>query len=184
VKRGRWRHIFGILGWAGLVALPLVLWAMSDYRPDSLVWLWPNGAALAIQNASGRLGLGYAHPDFTDDSEPRLTHVECEVLVEDNQPDYFGSDPLPPFRWLDPGFQHEKWRFQIATGHSGGTLFNLFVPYWAFSPFILAAIIWPFCGPLRRRYRAKHHLCLTCGYDLRASSDRCPECGSAIAAKV
>ena len=36
-------------------------------------------------------------------------------------------------------------------------------------------------GQARRRKRAREHCCLKCGYDLRASGERCPECGTAVA---
>jgi len=57
---------------------------------------------------------------------------------------------------------------------------SIIIPWYYLLPFVLIppALFLP--GRLRRRHRIKHNLCLTCGYDLRASRDKCPECGSPI----
>ena len=56
----------------------------------------------------------------------------------------------------------------------------LFVPYWFLLLLTATAPAWWWHSRRRRRRRLKDGLCHQCGYDLRASQDRCPECGTAI----
>jgi RNA polymerase subunit RPABC4/transcription elongation factor Spt4 len=54
------------------------------------------------------------------------------------------------------------------------------VPYWGI---VVGSIALPtiWVGRwLHRRRRRQFGLCLNCGYDLRATPDRCPECGKAV----
>jgi hypothetical protein len=44
----------------------------------------------------------------------------------------------------------------------------------------LAGLVGSACA----KRRLRHRLCPVCGYDLRASTDRCPECGTPIPGKV
>ena len=55
-------------------------------------------------------------------------------------------------------------------------------PYWALAAAAGLPAGLGFCRGLRRSRRIRRGLSPACGYDLRATPDRCPECGAAAAA--
>jgi lipopolysaccharide biosynthesis regulator YciM len=61
----------------------------------------------------------------------------------------------------------------------GGGLLSFLVQFLAI-PFILLGWLLDDLSPRRRRWKAQGR-CEACGYDLRASTIRCPECGRWIA---
>ena len=79
------------------------------------------------------------------------------------------------------GFEHTDIG-SVATPTRRLTI--LAIPYWslALPPLIPPAVA--LARARRRRRRLRDHRCLQCGYDLRATPDRCPECGRAIVAST
>ena len=61
-----------------------------------------------------------------------------------------------------------------------GSLWNLAVPYWFISGVALIPAAARLLRARRDRRRRRIGLCRRCGYDLRASTDRCPECGTIV----
>lgn len=82
--------------------------------------------------------------------------------------------PPGPLNFDRYGFDFETHRYGQRRDHT------LAIPLWF--PTIVAAIPVAFAvaGAFRHRRRVVLKLCLRCGYDLRASTDRCPECGTTI----
>jgi hypothetical protein len=57
-------------------------------------------------------------------------------------------------------------------------------PYWAVvPPLALLPAVWSWRA-VRRRRRSRQGMCQTCGYDLRATPERCPECGAVPSAQA
>jgi hypothetical protein len=58
----------------------------------------------------------------------------------------------------------------------------IIVPYWFLVLLTAVPTILAARRALRRRRWMRLGLCMVCGYDIRASTSQCPECGSAIPA--
>jgi predicted Zn-ribbon and HTH transcriptional regulator len=54
------------------------------------------------------------------------------------------------------------------------------IPHWLAGAVAALASLLAYFRATRRRPAAPGHLCRSCGYDIRASNSRCPECGTAI----
>jgi hypothetical protein len=87
---------------------------------------------------------------------------------------------VPPHNWLGFGAEEQ------VRGNRGrsDTYKQLALPVWLpLALTVVAPSAW-LALHLRRRRRRARNLCVHCGYDLRASPERCPECGTVPATTV
>ncbi len=100
--------------------------------------------------------------------------------LQDHQSWRSQHSPEVKFDWL--GFEA---RVAPVVGKRGdpvilGSAYSLTIPYGPLCAGSLMMPIFRLVTAIRARRRIPDGHCLTCGYDLRASQGRCPECGTAI----
>jgi hypothetical protein len=95
--------------------------------------------------------------------------------------DWYASTRENPFKLL-PETTYGFAMRHLSETKSNWSLYEFAVPI--AMPFLVSLVLPTITasGAIRRRDRRRQGRCANCGYDLRASSDRCPECGEAIPA--
>jgi hypothetical protein len=97
----------------------------------------------------------------------------------DSDPRDYASDFFVPVNdWTAWGFSFYSETAPIVAHSPTDRTFHLIMPFWALT---LILLILPFVWLLktyRRMMRTARNLCPRCAYDLRATPDRCPECGA------
>jgi hypothetical protein len=145
---------------------------------------------LLFHSYLGSLSIWYEHLEWIDSSAERLVQFDEAHpvrLVVSRIPTSFRGFSLY-FDLIKNDFLRDKVGFQLAAGTQPaavGTLrptryYGIRMPYWLIMAlFLLPAAAW-LHRHVRRRYRLRHGLCLSCGYDLRESPAKCPECGAKV----
>jgi hypothetical protein len=185
------RRLFTILSVLSLLVCiaVAVLWIRSYWTADYLVYAWRSSDdryeySMRLGSSCGGLGalsqrLKYAGPKeaaFLSDSPFGWR------LIQQHKPDhraYFYDDTRSFFARL--GLHLNTDSGPCMWGDYSETV--IAAPHWA----VLTVLAMPamLCAAKVqwKVSRPKIGLCPTCGYDLRATPDHCPQCGAPVAAK-
>lgn len=175
------RHVFTPAATLSLMACITagVLWVRSYSGSDIVHWEWTR-RELAIGTGRGLLFVEDARGDGnTYDPLAFTAHVQRPAVDLQIDPDLSGRlHGRLGFEYADSSGQRD-WIGLVR-------IRAVVVPLWfvVLATSILPARWWFVArGRKRRQSRERHGRCTRCGYDLRATPDRCPECGTPVAKK-
>ena len=179
---------------AAICLATVVLWVRGYWREDALTLRWQPSARSAfwydgtIYGGSGILGL--------DTSQYRIDKTRHPFEWEWSSLDAADvAYTRSASTWVEKiGFycfirteQQEQQDLQNSQGlfmrvNSGWA--RVEAPAWLFAAIFGSVPAWRLLVMRRERARKKGNLCEHCGYDLRATPAKCPECGRVVSSKI
>jgi hypothetical protein len=180
-----------------LAVLTCVLWWRSKSKIDDMVlFVGPDGRAQVMASGRGRVCIALTNIPFgrerawtamCNSTPGELPGVVTDGLDVTRIQIYPPADPAKvatggsPFGDGYLGFTFATSRSDVFADHAGSQLVYALIPHWAVAIPLVFWVLHRLFGPAaERQRRLRKGQCVHCGYDLRASAERCPECGAEI----
>jgi hypothetical protein len=160
------RGIVSAAVWSLLLLLVVASWGVSYWRYVGVRHFASSAERrVAVSAVTGQISVTYLKSAFTVPAGPEGWHgwTDHVAATAPTQPSVLGF----AFHYGHGVYEGSVQRF---------TVMNARIPHWAVV--LLLLIPW-FVSVRRLRRPGRPGHCPACGYDLRATPDRCPECGRA-----
>lgn len=168
------RHPLRLLSLLAIL-IPSFLWFATNDRTWLISWA-RHGDFFAIRSDVGRLCFEKLQIDGV--ATPR--QGQWDYTFSDGTPGE-GIGLIPEGRSIRNGYGFTSMDFRFTDAGHPVRFRRLTVPFW---PLILLLFIAPAVALRRALWRRRQAarlaagLCSACGYDIRATPNRCPECGT------
>jgi len=177
-------RVFNVLAAVSLMlwVATLALWVWSEWWTDRLSWRH-NESVRSVASVRGDIVIDI---NVENASMAPASYFGLEQYPRDDlQPIQLRwcSYPVAPYTFDIRNWGGFWWSAVRTPAAIQGV--ELVVPHWSLAVAIVSLPLTRTTLWLKRRvlarWRRNSNLCPTCGYDLRATPDRCPECGTPAA---